>query len=481
MAAASSSPSPTRRAAGRPTAAAGISSTLSRAPTSASTARPARRCSTSTSPSTLRARTTRVGRARSRPRRTGCRWRSRRASSTSPPALASGGVEGELHRAVASARSPAPQLARSRRRRVSSACVSGVWPEINAATRRSLREVVGDQPFLEVPARDDAVVACGDVAEQPELDPEDLGEEVGDLVERASARPRGCARRARPGSARSSSAGSRAAVRPPDRRSSRGRRPRRRSRTLVRRYSSTTTAPRSSAMPAPARYAVAGSTPTPTIASSASIRRPSRVVAWVRRPSLAVQLGDASPRTSSTPRLRYSCSSVLDNSGCASAAKSRSPGSITVTSRPRLRSEAAVSMPMKPAPTTSARPAVRGRVVGPRARRRGPVGEDALEVLARESRAAAGVEPAREHEPVVADLLAAGERDRAGCPGRPPSRTRRAARRCRARRRRRPARRAPPPARPSRATGPWTAAAGCREGEPRPRGSSPAPAPPASR
>ena len=40
-----------------------------------------------------------------------------------------------------------------------------------------------------------------------------------------------------------------------------------------------------------------------------------------------------------------------------SAAKSPSAGSTSVTARPRLRSEAAVSMPMNPAPTTTAEPA----------------------------------------------------------------------------------------------------------------------------
>ena len=66
---------------------------------------------------------------------------------------------------------------------MSSACVSGVWPEIKAATSRSSGEVVGDEALREGSARDDSVVAFPDIAEKAELDAEDLGEEVRDLVE----------------------------------------------------------------------------------------------------------------------------------------------------------------------------------------------------------------------------------------------------------------------------------------------------------
>ncbi len=65
--------SPTRRPAARPTAADAISTTRSRAPTSA--AAPTASCWTSTSRTTRRARTTSAGRARCRRRRTGCRSR----------------------------------------------------------------------------------------------------------------------------------------------------------------------------------------------------------------------------------------------------------------------------------------------------------------------------------------------------------------------------------------------------------------------
>ena len=79
-AAASSSRSATRPRAARPTAPAATCSTPSRAPTSARTA--AGSCSTSTSPTTRRARTTRGGRARSRRRRTGWTCRSAPASGS---------------------------------------------------------------------------------------------------------------------------------------------------------------------------------------------------------------------------------------------------------------------------------------------------------------------------------------------------------------------------------------------------------------
>ena len=97
----------------------------------------------------------------------------------------------------------------------------------------------------------------------------------------------------------------------------------------------------------------------------------------------------ASPSTISTPRSRYSCSSVVDNSGCASAAKSRSPGSTTG----HLEAEAPQrggGLHPDEACADDQRPVCRGGVLSHRERVvEGAVGRDAVELLAGD------VEPSR--------------------------------------------------------------------------------------
>ena len=195
----------------------------------------------------------------------------------------------------------------------------------------------------------------------------------------------------RPDSARSSSAGSGAGDRRPDRGSSRGRRPRRRSG----RSSAGARRPRPRRGRARSRL---GEVPRCGLDADADDRelgldaslRPRRRVRS-RRPPSPWSSVTASPSTTLDARVPgRAARATLDSSGWARAAKSRSPGSITVTARPRLAQRGGGLHPDE----AGADDERTGRPCGPRrwtAERvvEGAVGEDALEGPRREPRAAA--------------------------------------------------------------------------------------------